>query len=115
MDLFQGEGAALLIQALLSLRDEAECRAFLEDLMTSREIQDCGPAIAGGPASAGEHGLQPHRPGHRRQQRHHQPGQPVLHLRPPAGTARYWTAWPGKRRMARRRGPDERNLHFTAG
>lgn len=45
MDLFQGEGAALLIQALLSLRDEAECRAFLEDLMTSREIQDCGQRL----------------------------------------------------------------------
>ena len=45
MDLFQGEGAALLIQALLSLRDEAECRAFLEDLMTGREIQDCGQRL----------------------------------------------------------------------
>ena len=45
MDLFQGEGAALLIQALLSLQDEAECRAFLEDLMTSREIQDCGQRL----------------------------------------------------------------------
>ena len=45
MDLFQSEGAALLVRAVLSLRDEAECRAFLEDLMTGREIQDCGQRL----------------------------------------------------------------------
>ena len=45
MDLFQGEGASLLVRAMLSLRNEAECRAFLEDLMTGREIQDCGQRL----------------------------------------------------------------------
>ena len=41
MDVFHGEGAQLLISALLSLRTEEDCRAFLEDLMTGKEIQDC--------------------------------------------------------------------------
>ncbi|MCI9037127.1 MAG: hypothetical protein HFF80_05145 [Oscillospiraceae bacterium] len=45
MDVFHTEGAALLIQAILALETEAECRAFLEDLMTSREIQDCSQRI----------------------------------------------------------------------
>ena len=55
MDVFHGEGPALLVRAILALETEEECRAFLEDLMTGREIQDL--------------------------QRHHQPGQPVLYLR----------------------------------
>ena len=41
MDVFHGEGAQLLISALLSLRTEEDCRAFLEDLMTGKVIQDC--------------------------------------------------------------------------
>lgn len=41
MELFHGEGAELLVQAILSLKTETECRAFLEDLMTGKEIQDC--------------------------------------------------------------------------
>ena len=45
MDVFHTEGAALLIQAILALETEAECRAFLEDLMTGREIQDCSQRI----------------------------------------------------------------------
>lgn len=45
MDIFRTEGAALLIRALLSLQTEEECRAFLEDLMTGREIQDCGQRL----------------------------------------------------------------------
>ena len=40
MNPFQNEGADLLVRALLSLRDEAECRAFLEDLLTTREMLD---------------------------------------------------------------------------
>jgi len=45
MDMFRTEGASLLIQAILSLQNEEECRAFLEDLMTGKEIQDCGQRL----------------------------------------------------------------------
>ena len=45
MDVFHTEGSDLLVQAILALKDEAECRAFLEDLMTGREIQDCSQRI----------------------------------------------------------------------
>ena len=45
MEVFHGEGAELLVQALLALETPAECRAFLEDLMTGREIQDCSQRI----------------------------------------------------------------------
>ena len=45
MEVFHGEGAELLVQAVLALETPAECRAFLEDLMTGREIQDCSQRI----------------------------------------------------------------------
>ncbi len=45
VDIFHGEGSALLVQAILSLKTEEECRAFLEDLMTGKEIQDCSQRI----------------------------------------------------------------------
>lgn len=45
MNVFQSEGAELLVKALLSLRNETECRAFLEDLMTGREIEDCAQRL----------------------------------------------------------------------
>ena len=45
MDVFHTKGAALLIQAILALETEEECRAFLEDLMTGREIQDCSQRL----------------------------------------------------------------------
>ncbi len=45
MDIFHTEGAALLVRAVLTLETEEECRAFLEDLMTGREIQDCSQRI----------------------------------------------------------------------
>ncbi len=45
MDVFHGEGSALLIRAVLALETEEECRAFLEDLMTGKEIQDCSQRI----------------------------------------------------------------------
>ena len=45
MDVFHNEGSALLVQAILALRTEEECRAFLEDLMTGREIQDCSQRV----------------------------------------------------------------------
>ncbi len=40
MNLFENEGYQLLIQALLSLEDEAECKLFLDDLMTRKELSD---------------------------------------------------------------------------
>ena len=45
MEIFHSEGAALLVRAILALRTEEECRAFLEDLMTGKEIQDCSQRI----------------------------------------------------------------------
>ena len=45
MDVFSSEGADLLVRAVLALRTESECRAFLEDLMTGKEIQDCSQRI----------------------------------------------------------------------
>jgi TrpR-related protein YerC/YecD len=45
VEVFHGEGAELLVQAVLALETPAECRAFLEDLMTGREIQDCSQRI----------------------------------------------------------------------
>ena len=45
MDVFHTPGADLLIQAVLSLKTEEECRAFLEDLMTGKEIHDCSQRI----------------------------------------------------------------------
>lgn len=45
MGLFDSEGGHLLVRAILSLESEEECRAFLEDLMTGREIQDCSQRI----------------------------------------------------------------------
>ena len=45
MDVFHTECAALLVRAILALETEEECRAFLEDLMTGREIQDCSQRI----------------------------------------------------------------------
>ena len=43
--LFEKEGSELLIRALLALETEAECRAFLTDLMTGKEIQDCSQRL----------------------------------------------------------------------
>ena len=45
MDVFHTEGAELLVRAVLALETEEECRAFLEDLMTGKEIQDCSQRI----------------------------------------------------------------------
>ena len=45
MDVFHTPGAGLLVKAILSLETEEECRAFLEDLMTGREIHDCSQRI----------------------------------------------------------------------
>ena len=40
MDYKNNESLQLLFKALLTLRTEAECAAFLEDLMTRKEITD---------------------------------------------------------------------------
>ena len=39
------EGTGLLVRALLSLRDEEECRQLLEDLLTARELLDLSQRI----------------------------------------------------------------------
>ena len=38
MKVFETEGAKLLIESLLSLKTEAECKAFLEDILTTGEM-----------------------------------------------------------------------------
>lgn len=40
MDLKGNEGYCLLIKAILSLENEQECEALLDDLMTKKEIND---------------------------------------------------------------------------
>ena len=40
MDIFKGENEKLLVSAIMSLKNEKECRAFLEDIMTTKEIID---------------------------------------------------------------------------
>lgn len=40
MDLFENDGYKLLIKALVSIHDEEECRLFLDDLMTKKELSD---------------------------------------------------------------------------
>lgn len=40
MELKDNEGYKLLVKALLSLEDEKDCEALLEDLMTPKEIND---------------------------------------------------------------------------
>ena len=40
MEHFQNQGLRLLVKSLLSLENEAECAAFLEDLMTRKELDD---------------------------------------------------------------------------
>ena len=78
VDIFHGEGSALLVQAILSLKTEEECRAFLEDLMTGKEIQDCSQRIL--VAKLLREKLVYNQIA-RRQHRHHQPRQPLLCLR----------------------------------
>ncbi len=46
MNVLDTENSKLLVSALLALKSEGECRAFLEDLMTSREILSMGQRLA---------------------------------------------------------------------
>lgn len=41
-DILSSEASKLLVEALLSLKTEEECKAFLEDALTSKEIIDIG-------------------------------------------------------------------------
>ena len=45
MNLLENEGFHLLTRALLSLETEEECAAFLEDLMTRKEMDDIAQRI----------------------------------------------------------------------
>ena len=38
MNIFEKEGTKLLIDAILRLKDEEQCAAFLDDLMTVKEL-----------------------------------------------------------------------------
>ena len=40
MNRYQNDGCQLLFRALLALKNEEDCAAFLEDLMTQKEIAD---------------------------------------------------------------------------
>ena len=40
MNLFEKKEIKLLLRAFLSLETEAECQAFLEDLLTTKELLD---------------------------------------------------------------------------
>mgnify|MGYP002573467570 FL=1 len=40
MNIFESDGAKLFVKALLSLETEEECRLFIEDIMTTKEILD---------------------------------------------------------------------------
>ena len=40
MDFMENEGYRLLVKALISIDNEEECRRFLDDLMTRKEIAD---------------------------------------------------------------------------
>ena len=40
MENFNDKGYELLVQALISLQTKEECEAFLEDLMTKKEMAD---------------------------------------------------------------------------
>ena len=45
MDLFENEGYQLLVKALISMESEEECKAFLSDLMTRKELADIAQRI----------------------------------------------------------------------
>ena len=45
-NIFDQQNPRLLIRAMLTLKTEDECRAFLEDIMTTREILDISQRMA---------------------------------------------------------------------
>ena len=46
MQLFDTENGKLLLRALVAISDEAECREFLDDLLTGREIESITQRLA---------------------------------------------------------------------
>ncbi len=46
MEYYKNEDFRLLVKALLCLEDETECVAFLEDLMTRKEVLDIAQRLA---------------------------------------------------------------------
>ena len=40
MNMLENEGYQMLIKALVSIQNEEECMAFLDDLMTKKELND---------------------------------------------------------------------------
>ena len=46
MEKFEQECFHMLFQAMLSLQSEEECAAFLEDLMTRKEMEDVAQRLA---------------------------------------------------------------------
>lgn len=45
-NIFEQDNPNLLVKAMLTLETEAECRAFLEDIMTTKEILDISQRMA---------------------------------------------------------------------
>ena len=45
MNFHENEGYKLLVKALLSLENEEECKMFLDDLMTRKELTDIAQRI----------------------------------------------------------------------
>ena len=46
MNLFDSENVRMLVSALLALESEEQCRYFLEDIMTSRELVSISQRLA---------------------------------------------------------------------
>lgn len=45
MGMFEREDIRLLVRAILNLQNEEECRLFLEDLLTAKEIEDAAQRL----------------------------------------------------------------------
>ena len=43
--IFDDEGVKLLVKAFMTLENEEECKAFLEDIMTTKEILDISQRV----------------------------------------------------------------------
>jgi TrpR-related protein YerC/YecD len=46
MEMMEQESFQMLFKAMLSLENEAECAAFLEDLMTRKEMEDVAQRLS---------------------------------------------------------------------
>lgn len=46
MSVFDNPQTALLVEAILKLEDAEQCRLFLEDLLTAKEINDAAQRVA---------------------------------------------------------------------